>query len=327
MSVKDQVGAERYEGVKATLKRCWPDEKSSISDAMVDELFALAKHEWKAESLEHVDVPIPEKVLPKKSGKQRVGYYVGYGTHERRAAPWSAFTGELPLVRISIPNEGTSGELSVLETEAGDVWPEDRLFPSIDVLWARYGDDPKLEASKPKRVDLITPPRLKGARFGAIAVYLCYENDVDATPAFYVLEAGLATGQPRIPYLGRSWTDPIVSQSHYTPTPFSGPSHWYRGLLTMCPDVPDDPKQLKVEVFREGPDPLADPYMTVTVAYERRDEPLMTNPFFLQVAAGARLTLIADALGVDIELPQQWFLKMVAHFGEDELFDQAPSGD
>lgn len=324
MSVKDIVGADRYSKVKQTLEKCWPDEKAEVTDEMVDELFRLAKHEWNSEELAPLDLPKPTASFPKQEG-QKARYYLGYGTHARVAAPHSLFTGELPLVRITLPSTGTSQSLPAIQTEGGVCLPQDRLFPSIDVFWSTYADDPLLTFGRPERIDLITPPRLRGNRFGAIALYLAYAKATDPGPCFYALEAGLATGQPRIPFLGRSMDKVIVAQSNYRPTPFSGPSHWYEGRLKMRDDDPNEPEELVVDVFRQKPP--KDQYMRVTVRYEKREEPVMTNPLHLTLAAGARLTAIADALGVSIDLPLQWLMRIIAKVKMDELFTVPPKKD
>lgn len=332
MSVKDTVGAERWAGVKTSLENCWPDERSEVTDELVDELFRLAKHEWNATDLADLDLDPP--AIPAKNGAAPPGrFYLAHGTHTRHVAPGHAFTGELPMIRFELPAQGTSTTVAKIETEGGDALGVDRLFPSIDTLWAKYKDDPLLTVGCPERVELITPPRLRGARFGAIAIYLAFEKASDPAPSFYVLEAGLATGQPRIAYLGRTMDWTIVTQSHYDPTPFSGRSHWYRGQLKMQAADPAELDTLTVEVFEGEPtkDPSEDTaamghYMTVSVRYQPRPEPVMTNPFFLTIAAGARLSAIADAMGMDIEVPQRWLMRLIAKDNADSLFTTKPAG-
>ena len=321
MKIKDAVGAERYAKVRETLESCWPDEKAVVTDELVDELFKLAKHEWGSEDLKGIDLPKPTDLLAKQQGT-KTSYYLGNATHSRVAAPHSLFIGELPLVRVSIPATGTSETAPVIQTEGGECLPEDRLFPSIDVMWARYKERLSHLGGKPERVDLITPPRLKGSRFGAVALYLGFRKASDVAPCFYALEAGLATGQPRIPFLGPTMDAVIVSQTNYRPTPFSGPHHWYRGHLTMKADHPAEPDVLVVEGFRAQPPD--DPYIKVTVEYEKRAEPVMTNPLHLTLAAGARLTAIADGLGISIDLPLQWLMRIIAKIKRDELFITPP---
>lgn len=321
MSIRDAVGAERYAKVRESLERCWPDEQAVVTDELVDELFRLAKHEWGSDDLKGIDLPKPTDRLAKQEGR-KARYYLGLATHSRVAAPHSVFIGELPMVRVSLPAEGTSQTVPAIETEGGVCLTEDRLFPSIEVMWARYGPRLVHLGGCPERVDVITPPRLKGSRFGAVALYLGFRKARDEAPCFFALEAGLATGQPRIPFLGPTMDAVIVSQTHYRPTPFSGPHHWYRGQLTMKADRPAEPQALLVEGFRAQPPD--DPYIRVTVEYEPREEPVMTNPLHLTLAAGARLTAVADALGTSIDLPIQWLMRIIAKVKRDELFVTPP---
>jgi hypothetical protein len=321
VSIKEAVGPERYAKVRQTLESCWPDDHAVVTDELVDELFLLAKHEWGSEDLKDVDLPKPTPELPKQQGRANA-YYLGRATHARVAAPHSIFLGDLPLVRVALPPTGTSHTAPPIETEGGVVLPVDRLFPSIEVMWARYAPRLAHLGGCPERVDLITPPRLKGSRFGAVALYLGYRKASDRAPCFFVLEAGLGTGQPRIPFLGPTMDTVIVAQTNYRPTPFSGPHHWYRGQLSMKADAPSEPETLIVEGFRA--EPPADPYIKVTVEYEKRAEPVMTNPLHLTLAAGARLTAIADALGTSIDLPLQWLMRIIAKIKRDELFITPP---
>lgn len=90
----------------------------------------------------------------------------------------------------------------------------------------------------------------------------------------------------------------------------------------MKADAPSEPETLIVEGFRA--EPPADPYIKVTVEYEKRAEPVMTNPLHLTLAAGARLTAIADALGTSIDLPLQWLMRIIAKIKRDELFITPP---
>src|SRR5690606_5291441 len=88
------------------------------------------------------------------------------------------------------------------------------------------------------RVDLITPPR-QGVRFGAISVLLGYKKPKDPLPFCYILEAGTATGQPKVLYLGKTIDATINNYAGYQPTPFACPSHAYTGKLSMNGDDPN----------------------------------------------------------------------------------------
>ncbi|HJL15165.1 MAG TPA: hypothetical protein RMH99_05890 [Sandaracinaceae bacterium LLY-WYZ-13_1] len=332
MSVEDEVGRVRYAAMRAALKACFPEgAEGPIDDEVVDELFRIAKHEGKAEALRDADLDPPRKRAAAKKTvtkppAEKISFYVAHAKHTRTAAPWSEFTEELPLVRVALPGKGVAHELPPIETEAGDVLPNDRLFGSIQELWNRYGATLGV-SQKPKRVDLITPPRFWDRRFGAIAVYLGYANAGDPAPSFYVLEAGRGSGQPAQSYVAPTMDTTIVERTDYRPTPFSSPSHTYRGKLTMRDDAPGEPEHLRIEVFRQNlQGSLSDRYVDVSVDYEPRAEPDTTWPLVLQVLAGARLIAIGEALDWDVEgLDQQWVLEVFENLAGDSLFDQPPT--
>jgi hypothetical protein len=320
MSVKQIVGAEQYEKMRKELKAAFPDERTVVTDAVVDAAFQVAKHQWKATTLANLPIPAPAAAAPHQGPPFQ--YYEALATHARVAPPFSVFTGRLPLVRFRIPDRGTAQTLEPIDTPAGRLLPSDRLAPSVDVLWATFGSDPQLQVGRPERVDMITPPRLAGARFAAISLYLCYERNADANPSFYILEAGLATGEARMPFLGRTMSSLIVAQTQYKPTTFSRRSHFYRGKLLMDAAHPGEPSLLSVEVFKHQPP--SDPYLRVTVEYHKRTEPLMTNPFHITIGAAARVQAIADALGVPSELDPEWFLKLIDAVALNQLFSTPP---
>jgi hypothetical protein len=325
MSIKQIVGDDRYEKMRGALKACFPDPATVVSDAAVDTAFQVAKFEWKAADLQALAIPSPAAPAV-AAGAGQFEYYVAHATHARVAAPYSAFTGHLPLVRFQLPDHGTTQTLPTLHTRGGDILPVDRLNASIDVLWATYKNEPELQ--RPERVDMITPPRLDGARFAAISLYLCFKRKTDTAPAFYILEAGLATGQARMPFLGRTMESEIVAQTQYKPTSFSEPYHFYRGKLTMYAAAPSEPHSLSVKVYQRPPAAFGQPpsgeYIDVTVVYEKRPNPKLTNPFHLTIAAGARVQAIADVLGISPHLEQAWFLRLLAALDMDNLFSVPP---
>jgi hypothetical protein len=318
MSIQDIVGTARYESMRSVLQGHFPD--GTVTDSVVDAAFQVAKYSWQAVELQPLNIP-PLSLAPIGAGAP-YRYYLANATHSRTAAPGSQFTGQLPIVRFPIPDTGTSQTLPTLSSPAGDLLPEDRLFPSVDVLWATYGGDPLLTFGRPERVEMIGPPRLSGARFAAISIYLCYAKNADQAPSFYILEAGLATGEARMSFLGRSMSAGILAQSQYKPTAFSQPWHYYQGTLTMDEGAPDEPSWLRIEVCEQ--EPPAAQYLQVNVQYERLTTPVMTYPFVLTVEAGARVQAIADALGIPSNLDQQWFLRLLDAIGTSKLFTIPP---
>jgi hypothetical protein len=92
-------------------------------------------------------------------------YYRVHATHDRAVPDYDPFTGHLGMVRVALPAD----KPHTVHTAIGDVVPEDHLLASIAEVERKYGAhiDGAID-----RVDLITPPRLHGARFAAISVYL-----------------------------------------------------------------------------------------------------------------------------------------------------------
>ncbi|MEY4575740.1 MAG: hypothetical protein RL701_443 [Pseudomonadota bacterium] len=324
--IKHIVGEQRYESIRRSLQSAFPDAHAVVTDAAVDTAFQLAKHQCHAPSLRDLAIPPlaalsapPALVAP----QARFQYYEAHATHARKTAPGSVFTGDLPLVRFQIPDHGTAQTLQKIDSPAGELLPVDRLYSSVDVLWATYHHDPAIARwGRPGRVDVIAPPRLAGARFAAVSLYLCYVHPNDPAPSFYLLEAGLATGQARMPFLGRSMDAVILAQTQYKPTRFAEPFHVYRGRLAMHADAPSEPDTLWIEVFPKFP--LTQPYLEVTIVYERLAQPVLKNPFQLAVEAGARVQAIADALGVSSELAEAWLLRAIASAERDTLFTTPP---
>lgn len=310
-AIKSIVGDARFEAIRAALVQTFPDPHTVVSDEMVDTAIRLAKS--KGITVAPFDDPqIPAlDVLPSPTtvSDTEYGYYVAHATHERFQAPYSKFTGHVPMVRLPLPLTGIAGQVPDLITPGGSILAADRLFPSVEVMGAHLRSDPRM-GYVPERVDLITPPRIQGARFAAIALYLGYKQRSDRAPSFYVLEAGLATGQPRMRYLGPTMDAVIAEQTRYQPTSFSARWHWYRGTLEMRTDDPNEPYKVGVQSFLSTPP--QDQYIGVTVRYQRQSAPDTTWPYFLLIQAGARLSAIADALGADVSLDVRFLLRFIA---------------
>ena len=145
----------------------------------------------------------------------------------------------------------------------------DHLLGSIDLLASKYAGAEYL-GYRPERVDLITPARVAGSRFGAIAVYLGYKKKADKAPSFYMFEAGTASGDAKMIYFSPSFAPIKNATSYYLPTPFVSMRNTYSGYVKMRPAPDEDePEKLFVESRAVGEQ---DPYFTVTVSYERQKE-------------------------------------------------------
>lgn len=214
-------------------------------------------------------------------------YYWAHATHTRKTPTgFQPFVGELPMARVTLPARVPQA----FKTAIGDVVPGDHLVDTVleaNQKYARFLSQPI------GRLDIVTPPR-QGVRFGAISVLLGYAAPTDAVPFCYILEAGTATGQPKVLYLGKTIASTINSYSGYQPTPFACPSHAYTGNLTLNGD---DPATLRVTSRKiEGGQSQA-PYIDVTVQFSLQTGHITTIwPGFL-IARAASIVLMRALKG------------------------------
>lgn len=192
------------------------------------------------------------RVPPGELGGLR--YYRAHATHDREAPDYDPFTGHLGMVRVPLPPTTPHA----VATAIGDVLPDDHLLATVAEVQAKYGSqvDGVID-----RVDVITPARLHGARFAAISVYLGYTAG-HSTPTFYVLEAGLATGQSKTLYFAPRIDFRILSYSGYRPTPFADSDHVYTARLTV---VGDNPLLLQIHAHRDAG---TRPYIRISALFE-----------------------------------------------------------
>ena len=223
----------------------------------------------------------PEFRAPLGEGAFR--YYRVAANHDREIPDFQPFTGHLTMVRVSLPNTTRQ----TFSTPIGSVEPADHLLATVDEVRAKFGP----AVGPIERVDLITPPRFGGARFGAISVLLGYRPGDGATPSFYVLEAGTATGNPKVLFLAATLETVIVSYSGYQPTPFAGPTHVYTGKLAVSGDSPD---LLRITAHK---DQSSMPYIRLTVKFEETQHPIAVWPG-LQLAQAAAIVLWRELQGV-----------------------------
>jgi hypothetical protein len=294
--VAKALGAPRYAAIQKTLASAFPSAR--VTDDVIAAVATVLHHHPRAGEKPATDrAPVARPVREKEHR-----LYLGQANHHRvRSMPpasrpmQSQFMLQLPMVRVSLPEQLAAGK-ETIATEIGDVdLRNDHLLGSIDVIAAKYVGAGRL-AARPERVDLITPARAQGSRFGAIAVYLGYRKKTDRGPSFYLLEAGTATGAAKMIYFSPDMK-PIQSvTSYYLPTPFVSMRNTYSGGVTMKPaPEEDEPEQLVVESRAPGE---KDPYITVTVRYQRAPTFSLPLPIELTADAGARVSLIAEAMGL-----------------------------
>lgn len=178
---------------------------------------------------------------------------------------------------------------ATIPTEIGEAIPNDRKLHNL----RDFADKIDVDYA-PQRVDLITPVRQAGVRFGAVGLYLGYRQATDPTPSGYVLEAGLATGQPRVLFPARTLDTVINQQSAYDPTRFSSSENRYRARLHSR-----GRGRYLVQVVsrRKQDDGYLHPYIQVTIDFQKLAEPRRRLPILMVLEAACRVAAISDALG------------------------------
>jgi hypothetical protein len=224
-----------------------------------------------------------------------VTFYRADAQHARVRGATSTFVGHLPIVRVRLPATGSLLDVPVIQTPLGVLIPNDRKIASVEQA-------PNFTTEPVAQIDLLTPPRAPdagGGRFGAIAVYLCYDTPGAAAPTSYILEAGTATGQPQVLFPSQGMNPILNRQTSYEPTPFSKSTNFYSGKLTMNGNEPQSLVVSSTDTSGQGPGAGPTPYITVTIQYTKLAAPPSYDPLALLVEAAARVGIIGNAIGVN----------------------------
>ena len=185
-------------------------------------------------------------------------YYWVEASHMRHSPQgFPPFEGQLGMARVTLDEIRPR----TFRTAFGTIAPGDHLIDTVYEANQKYASHLGYEID---RLDLITPAR-EVMRFGAISVMLGFKNKSDRSPSCYILEAGTATGQPKVLYLGKEVGKPINAYSGYSPTPFACPSHAYLGTLTVKNN--DDPDQLKISARAIKNGVSAQPYIDIDIRW------------------------------------------------------------
>jgi len=289
----DETRGQMY----GALKQAFPDAKVTDADLVALAVClrrSRAAREQVPQQLEDVDIspydsdlaqyeaaadlPPLEKSTVARPATDKGRYYWARATHARKEPDgFPAFVGELAMARVTLPARIPQP----FKTSIGHVLPGDHLVDTVleaNQKYARFLSQPI------GRLDLITPPR-QGVRFGAISVLLGYASPTAAAPFCYILEAGTATGQPKVLYLGKTIDSTINAYSGYQPTPFACPSHAYTGQLTLSGD---DPATLRVTSRTVEGGQSQPPYIDVTVEFALQTGSISTIwPGFLMARAAS----------------------------------------
>jgi hypothetical protein len=313
MTIRDQISEETYGRLLRFMCAAFPDSKPDDRDAQIEALVHEMWSRWDPCMARDLGLPPPPAAMPKaiarplvSAGSDPATYYVAEATHRRAtAAPHDAFVGHLPVVRVRAPQSGEA----TIHTGGGDVYSGDHLVYSVDDVNAKFANALGYQAT---RVDIVTPPRLWGARFAAVAAFIGY-RDPNGPPSFYLLEAGMATGEPKVLFFGKTMDTEIVDWSSYTPTPFSAANHRYVGKLAVS--ATGEPVALSVKAFRKPKNGNAfepNPYIAIDAVYEKATGPSELFPAAITAQAALRVAAIAEALDMD---PFHPFTGLMADLG------------
>ena len=317
------------------LRGAFPDEAVVITELVVDLAVKAMQISWKPEyfdafGIEQPSSPVSDLLeagidaLQDGTHQEGVSYYIGHARHMRRSPFVDAFVGHVPHVRVSLPEEG---EFQI-DTSAGIVYAGDHMLHNLPMV-RQYLVDQGSTMPQLERVDLVTPARFAGARFGAVGFYLLYKK-ADGFPEAYILEAGMATGEPRTLYYSPGWKEPIVRRSFYQPTPGSDPKNYYRGQLSTLGGV--EPYQLVIEAFAADKKTSSEraiehgPYHTTIVTYEKVASPGIVFPALLTLQAACRVALIEQTRGRDLPDVGPVLTAILAELGKQLPWETMPGG-
>jgi hypothetical protein len=257
--------------VRAVIVELWKHKELwdiDGDDSVLNALHASFRElEFKRPSDDDLTYELKEMSAGGGGTREALTTYMASATHSRWAMPGervptdvnrtpvSRFTGELPMVRVQLPDKST--QHAVIQTSLGDVdWDKDHQLRSVESVNDFYKkqdgrENPEGKYAKladSRRVDLVTPTRVKGRRFAATAFYLCYRNAEDKVPSHFVLEGGHAGGAPAVCYPSLSMGERLDFAAGYVPTALTSADHWYAGTLKMKENEPDEPDELHIQV-------------------------------------------------------------------------------
>jgi hypothetical protein len=262
--------------------------------------------------------------MQRRRARGRHTTYRLHATHSRTQPIESTFTGECQSVRVSLPQSKPDPD-SYIGTYIGRVEASDHLLFSIDEVRTayqlRHGMPPAIE-----RVDLITGARFMGRRFSPVSCYMAYADaNAPGSPAFFILEAGSATGKPKALYVARDMETVLHDQSAFAFTPLSCAANWYKGGLRVEPDGHPKTMYLTSAQERDG----SHEYFSLEVRYAIERKPKrVISPLNLQIEAAMRVFAIAQQAGCELGLGRGGGMQpVIGPIAEDTLsWDIRPRG-
>lgn len=282
--------------VGKVLRAAFPDPNVQIGIEAVEAVVGAMATHWCPEFERHFGIPrghVDASRPAPLDGDSRADFYLACATHTRHGSPGKhSFTAHLPVVRFTLPEIQED-----VQTAAGWAYAGDRLLYSMTQVRVYLASQAEAGHPAPQfdRVDIVTPARMLGSRFGAFAVYLLIRR---GRVVASILEGGMATGQPRVLYWMPTLGIGHVRRTWYEPTPDAKAHHYYRGTVFASEDGAH-PDLATIERFLADPRRVAgqSPVITVSVAYEKLDAPACVAPGELLLQAACRVAAVLDAQG------------------------------
>ncbi|NJN63737.1 MAG: hypothetical protein HC882_01875 [Acidobacteria bacterium] len=209
-----------------------------------------------------------------------VDYWIAKARHTRFGV--HTFVGRVPMVRVRLAEDHGRD----LRTKIGVVYAGDHKLWTQEMVERKYADVLEGEVS---RVELLTPARWLGARFGAVSIYRLFSAE-HGFPHGYAFEAGMATGEAMTLYFSPGEKPIQDRRSWYEPTPFSSNTDRYSGSVDW--DI-TGPRGATVKVSPRGG---REDHQTV-IDFELVENPAPEFPAMLTAEAAARVVWIADKMG------------------------------
>lgn len=308
--VLEILGEQTYEQVRELVRRTFPDKRCEIGNEAVDGFVAglpdeaqLALCGVKLAAEEILGTRLPED-------PNVVCYYHVAARHSRVSGPGQhSFVAEFPMVRVKLPEANARD----MDTAIGRVYAGDHKLYTVDHFRQKYG---KTLGKYVKYVELITPARFPahlGSRFSAVSVFALY--GIQGELVSYVLEAGMATGEPMVCYVSQDASALITEPCWYEPTPFSDEKNWYVGGAKW---KRDELSSVYVEVRTERNERA---HMAVEAVFSREaspPDPIL--PAKLTAMAGLRVAAIAHSMG-----RADAIMNLLAPFGYELPWIKKPS--
>lgn len=292
--------------LRSLLHATIPDPRAVFPDEFVMAVARALPEDVQKSLVGEVIGAIEGTTFPEVDQDYILDYWKISATHERPGV--HKFTGVVPMVRIRVPEtqmdvSTTIGivfagdslrwtkAMAMQRTRAGLVALADKLTESRPDYAAACR---KAAEAKVATVQKITPARLYGARFAAVAV----ETHIgeDGKPVAYRIEVGMATGAPIVDFVSPVGFPIEKRPTWFEPTPFATETQVYEGNLDYGIDV--FPHVLDVWKY----DQRADEHWTVhtRAEFQKVDEPDTTWPATLTAQAALRVAAIADKMGKQV---------------------------